>query len=122
MDSEYNFKEEDNNVIPTDELEGKSMKVDTSHDLYPTILFFFKKYGDEKSTSISLKTFLSIEQKEYKFGQRIQMNQKDMHQEIEVRSPGENSEENISVERITLLDGFPIKKKLLLSCFNRYSP
>lgn len=113
MDSEYNFKEDDSNIVPTDQLEVDSMLVTPANELYSTIHSFFDKNGDKECSSIVLRTFLTVEQKDYKFGEKIEMVKKNMYQEMEVRS---GSSDEVRAEKIDLLGGFPINKKSLIGC------
>ena len=64
-----------------------------------------------------LKTFVSVEQKNCKFGERVKMEKKDMHHEVEVYcSLGNGSEPEMRMEKTKLLDGFPISKRVLINC------
>ena len=86
MNTDFNFHQE-NNTTPGKQIKKRiKLSKDVSKSLYVIINELYKKYNKKGVEAIIIKTFVRVDQKEYKAGDRVPLPPEEMFMKVELES------------------------------------
>lgn len=105
MNTDFNYHQE-NNTTPGKKIKKRiKLSKEVSSSLYGIVSELYSKHAKKGTEAIVIKTFINVEQKDFKAGDRIPLLPEHMLQKIEIENY-QGEKETIKLSK--LIKGFPI--------------
>lgn len=105
MNTDFNFRQE-NNTTPGKKIKKRiKLSKDVSPPLFAIVNDLYSKHAKKSTEALVIKTFVNVEQKEFKAGDRIPLLPEHMMQKIELESYSGDKE---TIKLSKMIKGFPI--------------
>ncbi len=70
-DTEFNYKDNSNNIVPTRLLKENKIVPENNHIAYKMVDSIYTQYATKTTSSVVIKTFVKIEQRKFKHNQEV---------------------------------------------------